>query len=190
MKIMKNQRGDTIVEVLISVAVLSLVLTTTFALANRNSQANRQAAERGEALKIAQSEMERLKFYLSSTGVDIPAPGSNFCMKLSGTEIVTLTGTLPTDPNSDKNLSNTAIYSSQCQDGVGSLYYRVVQRGAGSNSNTYTAYVRWQAVTGNGVDQVAVVHKLYPGVSLILNLPSKKLSIAKSYSALNSSGKS
>lgn len=65
MKLFRNTRGDTIVEVLISISVLSLILTASYALANRSSQGVRQAQERSEALKITEGLLEKLKSELS-----------------------------------------------------------------------------------------------------------------------------
>ena len=87
-----NQRGDTILEVLISVAILSLILTTSFTLANRSSQATRQAAERGESSKFAQSEIEKLKYYLSTPNLtSMPSANSYFCLEVDAAGVAALT---------------------------------------------------------------------------------------------------
>lgn len=165
-----DQRGDTILEVLISVAVLSLILTTTFALANRNSQANRQAAERGEASKIAQQEIEKLKLYLASPGITLPDQGQYFCMNETATALVDLgdSGDVPAtaiDANSDPSFQSEVYLKAttsnpDCREGLNDLYYKFIQRGTGPNNTTYTAYVRWPAATGNGVDQATIVHRI------------------------------
>jgi len=166
MKILKkNQAGDTILEVLIAVAVLSLVLTSSFALANRSTQANRQAAERSEASKIAQQEIEKLKLFMSSPGVTIPAEGQYFCMNDDATGIIDLgdTGDAPIVPNDDRSFVSSAYtraVADGCVDGNNDLYYKLIQRGTGNNNTTYTAYIRWPAATGNGVDQATIVHRI------------------------------
>lgn len=152
-----NQRGDTIMEVLISVAVLSLVLTSSFALANRSTQGNRQAAERSEALKIAQAEMEKLKLYLSTPDATLPAAGSYFCMNDDASALIVFFGAPAQDLSSG--------YRPECTPTTpGDLYYRYIQRGTGAGleeANTYTSIVRWPAVTGNGIDQSSMVHRIY-----------------------------
>lgn len=55
------QRGDTIVEVLVAIAVISLVLAGAYVTTNRSLQATRAAQERGHALKLAESQLEQLK---------------------------------------------------------------------------------------------------------------------------------
>ncbi len=61
MKNVIGQMGDTIVEVLIAVAVVSLILTGAYAIANRSLINIRQSQERTEALNIATQQVERLK---------------------------------------------------------------------------------------------------------------------------------
>lgn len=80
------QKGDTIVEVLISTAVVSIVLLSAITISNKSLQQIRTAQERTEAQKIAQSSVERLETAvatipaLSATGII-----SSFCIDTSGT---------------------------------------------------------------------------------------------------------
>jgi Mg-chelatase subunit ChlD len=174
MKIFSNERGDTILEVMISVTVLSLVLTTSFALANRSTLANRQAGERGEASKIAQAEMEKLKLYISTSGGgNLPAEGEFFCLSPDASKIIDLGGPTdaPADPNSDPDFTSPAYTKAEntdpnlrCKAGANDLYYKMIQRGntADKTENTYTSMVRWPAVSGHGVDNVRIVHRIHP----------------------------
>ncbi len=57
----KSQRGDTIVEVLISVAILALALAISYSLANRSLRTGLSANARAEATAIAQGQVEMLK---------------------------------------------------------------------------------------------------------------------------------
>lgn len=56
----KNQRGDTIVEVMIAVAVVSLVLVAAYASTNRNILNVQDAQEHSQALQLVQSQIEYL----------------------------------------------------------------------------------------------------------------------------------
>lgn len=58
---LKNQRGDTIVEVLIAIAVMSLVLGGAYVTTNRNLLATRAAQERSNALTLVESQLEQIK---------------------------------------------------------------------------------------------------------------------------------
>lgn len=57
----RKQAGDTIVEVLICLAILGSALTVSYGVASRSLAQIRQAHEKGEMLSIAQTEAERLK---------------------------------------------------------------------------------------------------------------------------------
>ncbi|MET1033162.1 MAG: type II secretion system protein [Candidatus Saccharimonadales bacterium] len=61
------ERGDTVVEVLISIAVVSLVLGGAFVTANRSLQGTRDAQERQNALKMAEAQVEKIKYTAGAT---------------------------------------------------------------------------------------------------------------------------
>ena len=62
----RRQRGDTLVEVLIAIAVVSLILGGAYVTTNRSLYATRAAQERGNALKLAESQIEQLKGIVAS----------------------------------------------------------------------------------------------------------------------------
>ena len=160
-----NSRGDTILEVLISVAILSLILTSSFALTNRSSIANRQAAERGEASKLGQSELEKLKYYLSSPGITAPANGFFFCVDTSNPVAPTIIAVSITQSTIDTAYNSIDI---RCRKGTDSRYATFIYRepsGTEQATNTYTTYVRWNSATGRGTDKINLVHRLYPDIS-------------------------
>ena len=57
----KNERGDTIIEVLMCILVISMILAGAFASTNKNLQSVRDSQERAQAVKIAESQLERLR---------------------------------------------------------------------------------------------------------------------------------
>lgn len=61
MKIIKSNAGDTIVEVLIAIVILSLILTGAYVSANDSLTNIRDAQERIQALGYAQSQAEDLR---------------------------------------------------------------------------------------------------------------------------------
>ena len=76
-------RGDTIVEVLIAIAVVSMVLGGAYATTNRSLQASRSAQEQGVAIKLVESQLEQLKALADTPGGLSTAP-SSFCVLASG----------------------------------------------------------------------------------------------------------
>lgn len=158
----KNQKGDTILEVLVVVAVLSLILTISYALANRSAQANRQAQERSEATKYTEAQIELVKTYLSKTAISaLPASGSKFCMRSDGSPTAAIPGPIPDDAQADLTFSG---YPPECKTDplrTGITYNYYIQR----EGNTFTAYTRWVKVGGAGADEVSMIHRIYPDIA-------------------------
>lgn len=77
----KSTRGDTIVEVLISLLVISAILVGAFVLSQRSSRNVRDSQEHSEALGLLQAQVELLR-----TAASLPSPGGlgnptgTFCM--------------------------------------------------------------------------------------------------------------
>lgn len=78
----QNQRGDTIVEVIIAIAVISSVLTGAFYLTNHSTRAVRDSEEHAQALQLLQGQVEQLRAQApKSTWADVNAP---FCFSSTG----------------------------------------------------------------------------------------------------------
>lgn len=65
-----GERGDTIVEVLIAIAIVGLVLASAYATSNRSTLNIQDAQERSEALKLAQSQIELMRTYGTFTAAE------------------------------------------------------------------------------------------------------------------------
>lgn len=78
----RHQRGDTIVEVLISIAVVALVLAGAFIATNRSLQATRSAQERVNALKLGESQIEQIKGLAATDSAALFGPSAPqfFCI--------------------------------------------------------------------------------------------------------------
>jgi type II secretory pathway pseudopilin PulG len=77
-----QERGDTIVEVLISIAVVSLVLGGAYVTTNTSLRSTRAAQEQGDALKLVEGQLEQIKGYLNDGTRSVTSmPTSDFCMK-------------------------------------------------------------------------------------------------------------
>lgn len=158
-KLARNQKGDTIVEVLIAMAVVGSVLGITYVTMNRNLLTTRDAQERTEASKAAQGQIEAFKA-LSDTGTAFPGTTS-FC--INGTTTVDLGGTAPTS-NLDNDNFDTVNYpvtpvSGTGQNGcVSSFYHLAIKRDA-TDTKLWRFYVRWDQVDGKGRNQVIMVYR-------------------------------
>lgn len=86
-----GQRGDTIVEVLIAIGIMSLVLTAAYVTAHRNYLSMQDAQERGNALKLLERQTEALKAYnVQGHSALLTAASTSFCMGV-GSDLSILT---------------------------------------------------------------------------------------------------
>lgn len=105
-----NNKGETIIEVLLALAVLGLIIGIAYASANRSLKLSQDSHERTEASQLAQSTIEAIRFYAINQQQPPPAPqsandsifrvgaGSDFCLALDNTSITTLAAPNRYDP--------------------------------------------------------------------------------------------
>lgn len=83
MHILKSNKGDTIIEVLISIAILSTILVGAYVSVNRANMIIRDSQERLKALNIAQTQIESLVSWYKTNSSSNICPqqliGSNNC---------------------------------------------------------------------------------------------------------------
>lgn len=147
------QRGDTIVEVLIAIAVASMVLAITYSTMNRNLLITRDSQERTEATKIAQGQIELLKAHKDSG--DSTIDSGKYCLDAaSATARTGFSGAAPTATLPD----DFTRYPAGCTNlGISNLYNVAIV----ANSGTYKIYVRWENIQGDAQqDQVVMVYQL------------------------------
>src|SRR3989344_6687603 len=80
---LRSNRGDTIVEVLLALTIVSSMLGGAYVLSNRSLSNSRGSQERGEALKIAEAQLERLKSSINNGNDDAFNSTNIFCMNES-----------------------------------------------------------------------------------------------------------
>jgi Tfp pilus assembly protein PilV len=101
----KHERGDTIVEVMISLIVISSILVGAFLVARTSSRNIRSSEEHSQALNLLQGQVELLRTYAIAEPAKTPklptTNGTPFCMKDDGT----YTPAACTIPNSAVNSS-------------------------------------------------------------------------------------
>jgi len=134
-----RQRGDSIVEVLIAMAVVSSVLAGAFVSSNRSLLGTRKSEERVQGAKVAESQMERLRQVaadpLLATQVFTGSP--DFCL---------------TDTNSIGSGCTTT------PPGAGAEFRYGIKR---VGTNTFVAYARWDRIGGGGEEEASVAYKVY-----------------------------
>jgi len=91
-----NHRGDTIVEVLISITILASVLVSVFVIVNRDLAIELDAHQQNVALNIIQSQLEALRLDINRTSFDQQIqnqPPSPFCINLGSNSYQIATNT-------------------------------------------------------------------------------------------------
>lgn len=149
-----NNTGDTIIEVLISMAVVSMVLGGAFVVTHQSQVGVRNSQEHAEALKLVESQLEQLRGDTQSA----IAASTPFCMYNETIQSAVIA------PQSANCTQNPAGQSNQPD----SRYYLTISRcksvGCGNyipGSNLFTVTVTWPQVTGQGNGQESMVYRLY-----------------------------
>lgn len=155
----RGQAGDTIVEVLLAILVVSTILGGAFVSARRSQTGIRQTEERVEALKVAEAQIERIRTLSKSssgTALFTPTAPYTFCVDTTNQLRVATLNPLTTD-----NFSNGTQHPSGCNTAPagGVTYYTVAQRAA---DNTFTVYTRWNGSGGSGKLEVQLSVRLDP----------------------------
>ncbi len=150
-----NQRGDTLVEVMIVITVLSVVVVAAFSVANHAVAASRDAKEHTEALKLAETQLELLKSYAQIAGNNVTSNGfSSFCIDMS------------TTPPSPGSLAVDAATNPKCKNidstGTSTGLYSVKIVATGSPYPVYKVTVNWDQATTSSLKtgQVTLNYRL------------------------------
>lgn len=171
--------GDTLVEVMIALAIIGSVIAISYSTASRSLKVGRQAQERIEALKLAEGQVETLKLVGNNgnplraqlySAVYSRASGApqSFCLIVGGAPAIQfqsmISPTLETDPLTFGPIP--AVYNSACAVGVEQRYKLSIERsdsGAVPNVlSTFTVRARWERL-GGGTDEVAISYRMHQG---------------------------
>lgn len=153
-----NTTGDTIVEVLLAILVISMVIAGAYVSAARSLQGTRQAEERGQALKLAEGQVEQIK-----GNVTAAAAATNLFCFASG---VATNATNPAQSISSQqpiDIDPLTQYTAGCKNGVIPYNISVARTGDAANGYLFTVYVRWFRIGGSGgKDEVRFLYRIYP----------------------------
>jgi prepilin-type N-terminal cleavage/methylation domain-containing protein len=174
-KMFKNTRGDTLVEVMISIAIVGLAVTIAYSLATRSLQTGVLATERTQANKIAESQVEALKFrqrasfpsvWATNFGIDV----TNFCLDVSSLGQLDAGGAVKNDwkplintGNPEDLAVNTTGpgYNPICTDSTQKYFVNVTSHNANDGTGTvYQIMVRWESLQSTTPNQSQIYYKL------------------------------
>lgn len=160
MRFLKNNRGDTIVEVLIAMAVVAVVLGGAYSSANKSFANTRAAQERGEALKVAESQLESLNTLYKNKTVNIydAAPNNIFCLDDTPARV---TGFGGYDPAVIPLLTTDfSRYPGGCLK-QGRYHVSITYTSTGPNADdNFNVVVKWDRFNG-GRDQLNAIYRLH-----------------------------
>jgi len=142
----RHQAGDTIVEVMIAVAVVSTLLAGAFIVTNRNTQAVRDSEEHAQALQLLQGQVELLRHAAGISYTSSPKP-------------------LPASLSTGFCLDTTAYYqpaATQAQCLLDNLYRVTISSPTSApnvGTTTFNLTATWSAL-GGGSDEVFLSYKV------------------------------
>lgn len=144
-----NQRGDTIVEVLISIAVVSLILGGAYVTTNHSLKASRGAQERTDAVKLVESQIESMKSIAAKTpdALFTTAP-STFCVTPAQVVVQVVSSN-----------NNCKFSASGANGNTTEPIYNI---SATRSGNTFTVTNTWNAIEADSTtDTVQMSYRMY-----------------------------
>lgn len=150
-----NQRGDTIIEVMIVLTILGFAIGVSLATSNRSLQNARQAQEHSESTRIVQTQAEGLRVLAP---VD-PAPAEKnifvntpFCIKYDAGNFTVVGDTDPACTGGSAGYKTSVQY---CR-GSGAAQCTGL-----SSTNTFIIQVSWDNVQGRGSDSTTLAYRVH-----------------------------
>lgn len=144
-----RERGDTIVEVLIAIAVLGSVLGSASIIVNKNVKTNLATQERAQAVKLAERQLELFRVAVATTPNFLNTlPVGSFCMRLSGTAVTVETTNCALNalgnPTSEEPVYDVGLYARE------PAY--PLPPGQKPQGRKVHAHIEWNSVTQSGKD--------------------------------------
>lgn len=142
-----TQAGDTIVEVLIAMLVISVILGGAFVTTHNSQNGVRDSQEHAEALKLAESQLEQLRADASGPSPTVFGATTPFCMYNS-----------QVSPGASNNCQQN---SSGVPTSTEPIYHLVITRLPSNGGFIFTIDVNWAEVNGHGSADEKMVYRLY-----------------------------
>jgi Tfp pilus assembly protein PilV len=163
-RISSNSKGDTIVEVLMSIAIAGAVITGAYAVATRSLQQSITASENTQSLKLAEGQIEALKLRQKIAPKDSTdwtqfLTANDFCLDITATSNRDVSGAVPANWNLKQNTGNyTGSTVNLRRQGAATGYNAICNPSTvdnaryfiniGLSNGTYLVTVRWEAIAG------------------------------------------
>lgn len=156
-----TQTGDTIVEVMVVLAVLGLAISISYATANRSLLNARQAQENSDAAGYVQAQVENLRVLAPTSTSGNPnnifGQTHRFCTQLVSNSVTIVPFSAANCTFPAGGLYVIAVYN--CDDGGIRAAYPNQCSGVATNSNTLVVQASWGDVLGQGTDTVTLTYR-------------------------------
>jgi Tfp pilus assembly protein PilE len=139
----RQQRGDTIVEVMVSLAIIGLAIGSGYALTNRSFHSGLASAERYQAQSLAQGQIEFIKnafIYDPVTLNKYKTAQPNFCIS-----------------DAQDTSVATVQYDSHCKGFDATIFDTSINYN--STLSSFSVKVSWASATGAGTNQTTLYYK-------------------------------
>lgn len=146
-----HEGGDTIVEVLIAITIVSLILGGAYVTSHNSLDATLDAQEHADALQLTQAQIELVRS-LATTNSWIFSPSTSvpFCINGLSTNAPAATCKVNSVGTTSGSANGPVIYN-----------VRIINRtGIGTGPYTFTAQASWPGLE-NKTDDVQLVYRVY-----------------------------
>ena len=144
-----KQRGDTLVEVIICIGIVSLILTGAYVTTNRSTLGIRDAQEHAEALKLAQGQLEQIRQNAATATPGVFTQTGTFCMVNAA--VVTTAAQCRQD-NTGAQTTEEPVYT---------LSATRADCTVGANCHAFTIKVEWTSISNKAKAQEQIVYRLH-----------------------------
>lgn len=155
----RSDKGDTIVEVMIVLAVLGFAISLAFATANRSLLNARQAQENSEATAYVQSQVEALQTMAAlgtpTTGIFDPTLSTPFCIENITAASPTIETTLTNCGFGDVGYL-VVVYPCDHQSPLAGTPCTT-----NTDNNTFAVRATWPDVFGSETDSVTITYRIH-----------------------------
>jgi len=142
----RSERGDTIIEVLISIAIISLVLTVSYGIASHSVRSIQDSQERNQAVQLAQRQVE----FLRTNSADFTA-NNDVCFTSSGNPVDAASAATKCVVSAD----GTAVGGTP-SDGQAAFTITITPPSA---SEAYTVNLSWDSLLNGSKDNLTVYYR-------------------------------
>lgn len=155
-----DRSGDTIIEVMVVLAVLGLSIGLAYATANRSLLNARQAQEHSAAAGLVETQVENLRLLVGNSTTGNTDPTTNIFLPTTPFCVL--------NPNAAAPIDTTVSDCSMPPVGYTVLIYNCDKQPAAApcataipNSGTFAVQATWTDVLGQGTDSVTITYRLH-----------------------------